>query len=45
MSRNTNSGSGKELNKIWNIGARHALYRQDGKWYMPLVGCQCCFYG
>jgi len=36
MPRNPNTGSGKELNMRWNVGARHSLYRQDGKFYMPL---------
>ena len=30
----TNSGS--QLNEVWNVGARHALYREDGGWYMQL---------
>lgn len=30
----TNSGS--SLNREWNVGARHALYHKDGKWFMPL---------
>jgi lysyl-tRNA synthetase, class I len=25
--------TGKELNKRWGVGASHALYRADGKWY------------
>ncbi len=28
--------TGKLLNKKWSVGARHALYREDGKFYMPL---------
>jgi 5-methylcytosine-specific restriction enzyme A len=28
--------SGKYLNKLWNVGAKHSLYRKDGKWYHPL---------
>lgn len=31
------SDSGKRLNVVWGIGARHALYRQDGKWFHKLV--------
>lgn len=27
------SGSGRELNRKWNVGALHALYRQEGDWY------------
>jgi 5-methylcytosine-specific restriction enzyme A len=27
---------GKELNIIWEVGAKHALYREDGKWYHQL---------
>ena len=34
--RNPRSNSGKNLNREWNVGAAHALYRLDGKWYMPL---------
>lgn len=29
--------TGRELNKIWGVGAAHALYREDGKWYHHLV--------
>jgi 5-methylcytosine-specific restriction enzyme A len=25
--------TGKRLNEQWGIGARHALYREDGTWY------------
>ena len=28
--------TGKLLNEKWRVGARHALYREDGKFYMPL---------
>jgi 5-methylcytosine-specific restriction protein A len=28
--------SGKELNKLWEVGAVHALYREDGKWFHTL---------
>jgi hypothetical protein len=28
--------SGRELDKKWDVGAQHALYREDGRWYMPL---------
>jgi len=28
--------SGKRLNELWGVGARHALYREDGKWYHQL---------
>src|SRR5216683_1738836 len=24
---------GRELNKKWNVGAQHALYRKNGTWY------------
>ena len=27
---------GRRLNIEWGVNARHALYREDGKWYMPL---------
>ncbi len=29
------SGSitGKKLNEKWGVNARHALYREDGRWY------------
>jgi 5-methylcytosine-specific restriction protein A len=32
----TRSGSGRELNRRWGVGARHALYREDGSWYHHL---------
>jgi hypothetical protein len=25
--------SGKTLNKLWNVNARHALYHKDSTWY------------
>ncbi|WP_162433997.1 hypothetical protein [Pseudoxanthomonas koreensis] len=28
--------SGKLLNKLWNVGARHALYHREGTWYNNL---------
>src|SRR5215217_4768330 len=28
--------TGKKLNDLWNVGAEHALYREDGKWYHHL---------
>lgn len=28
--------TGRFLNDIWHVGARHALYREDGKWYHTL---------
>ena len=27
---------GRKLNREWGVNARHALYRENGKWYMPL---------
>ena len=27
---------GRDLNRLWNVNARHALYREDGKWYHQL---------
>jgi 5-methylcytosine-specific restriction enzyme A len=27
---------GKYLNDLWNVHAKHALYREDGKWYHQL---------
>lgn len=30
------TNSGANLNKQWSVGASHALYREDGKFYMPL---------
>jgi hypothetical protein len=30
------SNSGSRLNDEWEIGARHVLYRKNGKFYMPL---------
>lgn len=29
--------SGRLLNQKWNVGAKHALYRADGKWYHSLT--------
>jgi 5-methylcytosine-specific restriction enzyme A len=29
--------TGKLLNLTWHIGARHALYREDGRWYHRLL--------
>jgi 5-methylcytosine-specific restriction protein A len=29
--------TGKHLNDLWQVGAKHALYREDGKWYHQLV--------
>ena len=31
------TGSGKQLNTRWGVGARHSLYRDDGKWYNHLT--------
>jgi 5-methylcytosine-specific restriction protein A len=28
--------TGKALNQLWGVGAVHALYREDGKWYHHL---------
>jgi hypothetical protein len=28
--------TGRQLNTEWNVGAQHALYREDGKWYHRL---------
>lgn len=25
--------TGKQLNQEWKVNARHALYREDGRWY------------
>jgi 5-methylcytosine-specific restriction protein A len=36
MSNSTRRITGKRLNAEWNVGARHALYREDGKWYHQL---------
>src|SRR5262245_5194485 len=27
---------GEELNRQWGVGASHALYREDGRWYHQL---------
>jgi len=29
--------TGKLLNKLWCVGAKHAVYREDGKWYHQLI--------
>lgn len=31
------SATGRELNRRWNVGARHPLYREDGIWYHLLT--------
>ena len=31
------TNSGRAFNKKWKVGAKHALYRQDGKFYMQLM--------
>lgn len=33
----TKTDSGRALNEKWDVGAKHALYRQDGKFYMRLL--------
>ena len=35
MSRKTNYG--KNLNSLWNVRAKHALYYKDGNWYQVLT--------
>ena len=30
---NVDELTGKRLNTEWNVRAKHALYREDGKWY------------
>lgn len=25
--------TGEQFNQEWNVNARHALYREDGRWY------------
>jgi 5-methylcytosine-specific restriction protein A len=36
MSNTDNILTGSNLNKLWRTCARHALYREDGKWYHKL---------
>src|SRR5687767_11551934 len=36
MPRRQTTVTGKSLNNLWNVGAKHALYREDGKWYHHL---------
>lgn len=33
----TRKTDGRTLNRDWNVGAAHALYRADGRWYHRLV--------
>jgi 5-methylcytosine-specific restriction protein A len=33
MGMSERSGSGRELNKQWEVGAQHALYHHSGTWY------------
>ncbi len=28
--------TGRDLNREWRIGAKHTLYREDGRWYHRL---------
>jgi hypothetical protein len=35
-SRGMRSDSGRRLNRLWKVGAKHALYRRTGNFYMPL---------
>jgi 5-methylcytosine-specific restriction protein A len=28
---------GQDLNQQWQVGARHALYREDGRWFHQLT--------
>ena len=37
MPRKQRNLTGKLLNDLWNIGAKHALYREDGTWYHQLT--------
>lgn len=37
MPRRQTIVTGKVLNELWNVGANHALYREDGKWYHHLT--------
>ena len=30
------TSSGKKLNELWGVNAKHALYREDGIFYIPL---------
>lgn len=30
------TGSGRQLNKKWSIGAQHVLYHKDGTWFHVL---------
>lgn len=30
------TNSGANLNREWDVKAAHPLYRENGKWYMPL---------
>jgi hypothetical protein len=38
MARRRHQITGRKLNQKWEIGAKHALYRKTGDWYMPLEG-------
>ncbi len=37
MTMQSDRTTGRELNKRWQVGAKHALYRADGKWYHVLT--------
>jgi 5-methylcytosine-specific restriction protein A len=36
MTEPRRSLTGRELNRAWGVGAAHALYREDGKWFHHL---------
>jgi hypothetical protein len=44
MAASTRSGSGKALNREWNVGAQHALYHHLGTWYHVLEQFPAAFF-
>jgi len=40
----TENNSGKRLNVIWGVGASHALYHENGRWYHPLESFPGAFF-
>ena len=36
MKVDTKRFSGRQLNRLWGVGANHALYHREGSWYNNL---------
>jgi hypothetical protein len=44
MQMNSNRTAAQRLNHLWNVGAKQARYREDGKWYHPLTRFPAAFF-